>query len=223
MTRPPLTSQSEPAPFIKPDERLATIALDVAARDWGLAPDFLDAATLAGLREDAMARRDTGRFRAAGVGRASGVAIRPELRSDQLSWIEPGEPAAAVNAYLLAMEGLRRAMNRHLYLGLMTLESQFSVYPPGAFYRRHLDRHRDSDERILSCVLYLNEDWRPSDGGQLRLYPAPESTDGETVDVLPEAGLLVTFLSDRVPHEVLPTKRERLSIASWFRGRPRGA
>lgn len=221
MTRPPFTIQSEARPFIEPGERFATIASDVAARDWGLAPDFLDAATLAGLRAEARARRDAGRFRPAAVGRASGVGIRPELRSDLLSWIEPDDAAAAVNAYLLAMEGLRQAMNRRLYLGLMTLESQFALYPAGTFYRRHLDRHRDSDERILSCVFYLNENWVTDDGGQLRLYlPGDEGGEGER-DILPASGRLVLFLSDRVPHEVLPARRERLSIASWFRGRPR--
>jgi SM-20-related protein len=221
MIRPPFTIQSKPGPFIATDEKLGTIAADVAARDWGLVPDFLDAVTLAGLREEARARRDAGRFRAAAVGRASGVGIRPELRSDLLSWIEPDGAAAAVNAYLLAMEGLRQAMNRRLYLGLAALESQFALYPPGTFYRRHLDRHRDSDERILSCVLYLNENWVADDGGQLRLY-LPDDEGGEKAcDVSPAGNRLVVFLSDRVPHEVLPARRERLSIASWFRGRPR--
>lgn len=220
MMRPPFTSQSEPDPFIEPDERFAAIASDVAARDWGLAPDFLDATTLAGLREEAKTRRDASRFRAAAVGRASGVGIRPELRSDLLSWIEPDDAAAAVNAYLLAMEALRQAMNRRLYLGLATLESQFALYPPGTFYRRHLDRHRDSAERILSCVLYLNENWVPDDGGQLRLYLPGDEGGEKACDVSPEGGRLVVFLSDRVPHEVLPARRERLSIASWFRGRP---
>ncbi len=221
MTLPPESNHAEWTPFIEPEDRLASIAAEVAQRDWALVPDFLDPGAVAALREEAESRRAAGRFRAAAVGRASGVAIRPELRSDHLSWIEPDDSAAAVNAYLLAMEGLRRAMNRHLYLGLMTLESQLALYPPGTFYGRHLDRHRDSDERILSCVFYLNGNWSADDGGQLRLY-LPDGEGGERAcDVSPDGGRLVVFLSDRVPHEVLPARRERLSIASWFRGRPR--
>jgi SM-20-related protein len=34
--------------------------------------------------------------------------------------------------------------------------------------------------------------------------------------VLPEGGTLVCFLSDRFHHEVLPARRERLSVTGWF-------
>jgi SM-20-related protein len=44
--------------------------------------------------------------------------------------------------------------------------------------------------------------------------------DDERVrDVLPVAGTLVCFLSDRFEHEVLPATRERLSLTGWFRRR----
>ena len=38
-------------------------------------------------------------------------------------------------------------------------------------------------------------------------------------DVLPVAGTLVCFLSDRFDHEVLPATRERLALTGWFRRR----
>lgn len=209
-------------PLVEPADRLALVADGIAERGWTVLPGFLPPCVTAGLRREVADRRAAGRFRTGAVGRASDVAITPEIRSDLLSWIEPEDPVAAVNGYLLAMEDLRKALNARLYLGLLTLESQFSIYPIGTCYRRHLDRHRDSADRILSCVFYLNEGWRDADGGQLRLYAGGDGKTEGRHDVLPEAGLLVTFLSDRIPHEVLPTNRERLSIASWFRGRPRG-
>lgn len=211
----------EPPTLIEPEHRLAAAAEEIAVRGWTQIPAFLGREGVEGLRLEAAARREAGRFRPAAIGRASSLAIQPDVRSDLLSWIEPDDPAAAVNTYLLAMEDLRRTMNRHLYLGLLTLESQFAIYPPGSRYRRHIDRHRDNDERILSCVFYLNHDWRKADGGQLRLYLDGEDGREEPFDILPATGLLVAFLSDRIPHEVLPTNRERLSIASWFRGQPR--
>jgi SM-20-related protein len=62
--------------------------------------------------------------------------------------------------------------------------------------------------------MYLNENWALADGGALRIY------DGKRVrDVLPVAGTLVCFLSDRFEHEVLPATRERLSLSGWFRRR----
>jgi len=35
--------------------------------------------------------------------------------------------------------------------------------------------------------------------------------------VFPHANTLVVFLSDKFPHEVLPAKKKRYSIAGWFR------
>jgi SM-20-related protein len=43
--------------------------------------------------------------------------------------------------------------------------------------------------------------------------------DTETLDVLPEGGTLVAFLSERFQHEVLPARRERLALTGWFRRR----
>jgi SM-20-related protein len=113
------------------------------------------------------------------------------------------------------METLRLTLNRELSLGLFALESHLALYPPGARYRCHLDRFRDQDNRTLSVSLYLNPDWRAEDGGVLRLYlEDPESEPYE--DVIPAGGVLVCFLSGRFHHEVLPSRRERLSVTGWF-------
>ena len=66
--------------------------------------------------------------------------------------------------------------------------------------------------RVVSCVLYLNDGWKASDGGALRIY-----CDDDVREVMPVGGTLVCFLSERFEHEVLPATRERLSITGWFR------
>jgi SM-20-related protein len=60
-------------------------------------------------------------------------------------------------------------------------------------------------------VSYLNADWGADDGGALRLW----REDGATDDLRPLGGS-VCFLSE-LEHEVLPARRERLSIAGWMR------
>ena len=100
--------------------------------------------------------------------------------------------------------------------GLAEYEGHYALYPPGASYARHRDRFRDDDTRVLSCVLYLNEGWRREDGGALRLYVE----GGRAIDVRPEGGTLVAFLSGRFDHEVLPARRPRLALTGWFRRRP---
>jgi SM-20-related protein len=112
-------------------------------------------------------------------------------------------------------EELRRACNRTLTLGLFEFECHYALYPPGASYSRHRDRFRDDDARVLSCVLYLNEDWRSGDGGALRLHLDHK----DPLDIAPVGGTLVAFLSGAFDHEVLPARRARIALAGWFRRR----
>jgi SM-20-related protein len=105
-----------------------------------------------------------------------------------------------------------------LFLGIFEFEGLLSIYPPGCYYRKHLDQYQDNGQRIVTCILYLNHNWRSVDGGQLRLYTDPvDETRFE--DILPIGGRLVTFLSSRFQHSVIPSRRERLSITGWFKTR----
>ena len=108
--------------------------------------------------------------------------------------------------------------SRSLYLGLTEIESHFTIYPPGAFYRKHLDRFRGSEQRQVSSILYLNQGWSPEHGGQLRLY-LDEANDATYLDIEPTGGTLVLFLSGRFWPAVLPATRPRMSLTGWFRTR----
>jgi SM-20-related protein len=108
-------------------------------------------------------------------------------------------------------------LNRTLQLGLFDFECHFACYPAGAHYARHNDQFQGDSDRELSCVLYLNENWKREDGGQLRLHL--DSGDTAPKDILPRGGRLVMFISRRFAHEVLPAARERFSIAGWFKTR----
>jgi SM-20-related protein len=105
-------------------------------------------------------------------------------------------------------------------MGLFSLESHFAHFRAGDFYKKHVDVFRPAEtqrgaRRILSIVVYLNPAWQPGDGGELLIY---DEAGGEVVQsVQPSFGNVVVFLSDEVPHEVLPASRDRYSIAGWFR------
>lgn len=150
----------------------------------------------------------------AAVGRGEAQAVHEGIRGDQILWLEPGQSDAS-DFYLQLMNGLREQLNRELFLGLEEFECHFAFYPPGAFYKTHLDRFRDDDSRSVTAVLYLNADWQPDHGGALRLYLA----DGEARDIAPQAGTLLVFMAGDFPHEVLPTAVDRLSVTGWFRRR----
>lgn len=193
---------------------LSTIVDDLAARGWSQQNFFLPEALARTLAGECRRRYAEGELNPAGVGRGAEQEVREAIRGDQIQWIDPGD-SEACDRYLGAMDCLRLAINRGLFLGLEDFECHFALYPPGAFYRRHLDRFRDDDRRMVSAVLYLNEGWQAEDGGQLRMFLA----EGVEHDVQPLSGSLVVFLSGEVPHEVLPAGRERLSLTGWFRRR----
>jgi SM-20-related protein len=193
---------------------LAAIVDDLATRGWSQQALFRPAALSRELAGECRRRHAEGQLNPAGVGRGADQEVREAIRGDQIQWLDPGQ-CAPCDRYLEAMDSLRQAINQGLYLGLEDFECHFALYPPGAFYRRHLDRFRDDDRRMVSAVFYLNEGWQPADGGQLRMFLEGDQAH----DVQPLAGTLVVFLSGEVPHEVLPAGRERLSLTGWFRRR----
>lgn len=191
---------------------LLRIVDDLATHGWSQQNIFLPEALTRALAAECHKRFRQGELQPAGTGRGAAREVRESIRGDHIQWLEPGQHAAC-DSYLELMDSLRTAINRGLFLGLEDYESHFALYPPGAFYRRHVDRFRDDDRRIVSSVVYLNEAWLPEHGGQLRLYLAGDSE----YSVQPTGGCLVVFLSGEMPHEVLPASRERLSLTGWFR------
>jgi SM-20-related protein len=186
----------------------------IAARGHAVVRHAVPGDVVQGLRERVRALQQAGAFAGAAVGRAQVRTQRDDVRGDRIAWLPDAPEDEAEVALGVWLESLRVRCNRELLLGLEEVEAHYAIYPPGARYARHRDRFRDDDARVLSWVLYLNEAWTREDGGALRLY------DGDgAIDVLPEGGTLAAFLSADFEHEVLPARRERLSIAGWFRRR----
>jgi hypothetical protein len=52
--------------------------------------------------------------------------------------------------------------------------------------------HRDSDYKLITLIVYLNEGWASADG-RLRLLRSGEDIEDYAVEVPPEAGLLLAF------------------------------
>ncbi len=187
---------------------------ELATRGWTILRDFLPPEIVKQLREDAREGISRNQFHEAGVGRGADHEVESAIRGDKVLWIDSSDATSAQQAYWHAIEELQADLNRGLFLSLVSFEAQFAVYAPGAFYKSHVDRFDAADERMISCTLYLNDSWSLEDGGALRLH-----VGGGPVDVLPEAGTMVVFRSDSVPHEVLVSNRERYSLTGWFRRR----
>lgn len=151
----------------------------------------------------------------AGVGRGDDYALEKKIRSDKIKWIDGETPAQVeLQGHL---ENLRFEINRRLMLGLFDVESNFAVYRPGDFYKRHLDSFVGEKNRLLSMVIYLNPEWSLADGGLLNAY-MDENAVLPFAEVIPLWGNAVIFLSEKISHEVTATTaRTRYSIATWFR------
>jgi SM-20-related protein len=192
------------------------VAAGIAERRWCAIPSFLDAGSWQALAAHARSLARAGELRPAGVGQGADFALRPDVRGDWIRWLDVVAAGPELAAYLARMEELRVALNRDAYLGLLELEAHLALYPPGAGYARHSDRFARDPRRALSSVLYLNEAWERGDGGTLRLHLGAR----DHADIEPQGGTLVLFASD-LEHEVLPARRERLSVAGWFKVRGR--
>jgi SM-20-related protein len=210
---------SEPAPcsvHARVDSLCTQIADSLGEQGWCVTPQFLSPALVAQARDELEAHWQRGDFRPAGIGRGASLQLKPSVRTDWVRWLDPVHCEPAHQHYLAALEYLRAAINRSLYLGLVEFESHLAVYPPGTYYRKHLDQFRDMGTRSVSCILYLNDAWQAADGGQLRIYTDARN-DAHYQEILPLGGQLVTFLSTRFLHEVMPATRHRMSITGWFK------
>jgi len=155
------------------------------------------------------------RFQAARIGRGLAKKQIQTLRGDVISWLDNAD--STDHAYLDWMEILRFGLNEALFLGLFDFECHYAIYGAGAGYAKHSDVLDGHKNRILSTVLYLNEDWQAADGGELVLFdPAGEAV---IATVVPTFGTMIIFLSESFPHEVRMSLAKRRSIAGWFRVR----
>ena len=188
----------------------------LADKGYALMDNFLSAEECTEIRAIIDRHEESGRLKKAGIGTGQDYQINRSIRGDLIRWIEPEQVAPVTQSYIGKLSMMMEYINRTLYLSLKDSELHYTVYPPGKRYQRHLDQLRLNDHRRLSVICYLNEDWLPEHGGELRLYIPEEGETERIKDVLPVAGRLICFRSDLLEHEVLPATRHRYSITGWL-------
>jgi len=191
--------------------QLNEIADGLAGHGYAVIDDFLNDEETTAIRSSDGFKNGLLQFKKAGIGRTLDKQINESIRGDYIQWIDPHQAHQAFDPYLQKLRSLIAFVNQSLYLSLKDFEIHQTIYPIGAFYKRHLDQFKKNDHRKLSIICYFNKNWKESEGGQLRLYLPSGS-----LDVFPLAGRMVCFRSDLLEHEVLPALRERLSITGWL-------
>ncbi|GIV37154.1 MAG: 2OG-Fe(II) oxygenase [Cyclobacteriaceae bacterium] len=185
------------------------IAAGLADEGFAVANDFLQAEEVKAILSLPVFKEMEG-LRRAGVSKQG--SVHADIRGDYIQWIDPRSAESATQVYLTRLHQLVQHLRQALFISIQDAELHYTVYPPGTFYKRHLDRFKDDDHRRLSVICYLNQNWKAEDGGQLKIY----LPNGNEVVVLPEAGRLVCFRSELLEHEVLPATRPRRSITGWL-------
>ncbi len=202
---------AEPDPIVKLIDQFAEAG-------YGVAADFLPDSLVGCLRAEQASLFADGKSRPAGIGRGTMRQVNAAERGDEILWLDPARLSPAQARYWQTIDRLRTEFNRACFLSLTDYECHFARYRPGHGYRRHRDVFQQNSNRVISCVLYLNADWKPEYGGALRLYL--EKTDGERfVDIPPAGGTLVILNSRTIAHEVLPGSRCRYSLTGWLKSR----
>lgn len=192
-------------------EKIAVEKLDALA-DLGymVLDDFIDLKFQEALRSEIRELEREGNLRKAGIGKLQLHIVKPSVRGDYIHWLGE-EDEGAGNQFLRKIIELRHDLHRELFLPLKDQELHYTHYPSGTFYKRHSDVFVQQQHRVLSVILYLNENWEEKDGGRLKLYL---NVDKE-ISIEPKSGRLLIFRSE-IEHEVLLTNTDRYSITGWL-------
>jgi SM-20-related protein len=215
------------SPAILPETVIAQLLETLTRQQYCVLDQFLPRDLMLTLHALALKRQQDGLMHQAGTSKKAITNLK--LRGDNIAWLDEGDPHPAIQHYFALLNQVKLAVNRHLMLGLDSVETHFAIYPAGSSgYATHIDQFlsqhpQSSAPRALSTITYLNELWPTEAGGALRLYLqqhelAPDK-DAQHIDIAPVGGRLVLFLSARFWHEVLPATRSRISVTGWFKTR----
>ena len=158
---------------------------------------------------------DESEFSKAAIGTNQQRQIESSVRGYFIYWLDKQSDDEIINLFDLFDETLMN-LRQQLFLSISDYEFHFALYPPQTRYEKHIDQFHGKKNRVLSMLIYLNEDWKPGDGGELKIY----GLGANTTLIEPIAKRMVIFKSDTVEHEVLLTQTSRKSITGWLLHQP---
>ncbi len=180
---------------------------EVADLGWAVLPVDLNFAHL--LKQELLQKKEQNQFSAAGLARS---VSEPNIRNDFTCWIDENNASASERKLLQEMARVTEQLKFYFRIGLTHFEAHYALFPKGHFYHKHTDQKNEDNHRFFSFVIYLNDNWKPADGGRLLVY----NQENLIFSMAPELGKMILFRSDIV-HEVETSLTDRLSITGWIR------
>lgn len=195
-----------------------TIFDQLRAQGWATAENLVPSHICEELLEQLLDHKLQEQFKPAKTGQ--GVDLQPQgsIRGDQIHWLDSDSPAPLEIAFNLWLHAFIKDLNESLFLGIASREVHYAFYPPSKGYQKHRDVFNKNSDRLISLVLYLNKNWRPSDCGELVIYDENDK-ELEVAKISPQFGRLVLFLSGSIYHKVNFTNAERFSVTGWLKKR----
>jgi SM-20-related protein len=178
----------------------------------GIDTGFMSKSLSNGLLQNIIQLQKDELMTAAGIGNGESKNSDQKVRSDKIYWMDKTHPDIYEQEFLQLAEEFIEHLNSTCYTGITDYEFHYAVYEEGSFYKRHIDRFKNDDNRKYSLINYLNDDWLEEDGGQLWIY-----LDDKVKKILPKTQTAVFFKSDEMEHEVTKTNRSRMSITGWLK------
>lgn len=195
------------------------IISDLLEKKYSVVDDFFSKDEVDILRKTLIGKYEEDNFKKAAIGNRTNEVIAKSVRGDFILWINEADAGPAEKVYFNKINSLVDYLNRTCFMGILTKEFHYALYPEGTFYKRHLDTFQNDGRRKLSMVCYLNEDnWKPENGGELAIYTQQNGEEQE-VDIYPFPGRIVIFESQELEHEVKTVNVPRLSITGWLKTR----
>ncbi|XP_037801685.1 prolyl hydroxylase EGLN3-like isoform X3 [Penaeus monodon] len=147
---------------------------------------------------------------------------RGRVRGDKITWVTGSEPnCSSIGQLVSVVDSLVAKCNNHQDAGKLAsynikwrTRAMVACYPgQGTHYVKHVD-NPNGDGRCITAIYYINKDWRPEDGGVLRIYPEGMN---QVANIEPLFDRMLFFWSDRRnPHEVMPASITRYAITVWY-------
>ena len=141
-----------------------------------------------------------------GIHEAEMHALSPGLAAAHA----PLMKALSADRTLLTLLTIYRGSKRNDDLVSSVLKAQYNA-GSGACFPMHTDTDEQLDSRRVTALFYLNQEWKPGDGGEVVLYPAPT----QTITIAPLAGRCVLFSAPDTLHRVLPSAVPRWCFTVW--------
>lgn len=180
--------------------------------DIGIVDDFLPESLLEPLRNNLKGLYEAHRMHEAGVGNNAKLIRDKQIRSDKIFWLDRKVKNASEHAFLDIIDHFVAYLNSTCYAGVTGYEFHYALYEEGSFYKRHIDQFRDNNKRAFTMIIYLTENWREGNGGELCIYH-----EDRTEIVTPTGCKCVFFKSSKLEHEVLLSHQPRMSITGWLK------